>query len=575
MFTRLIGVSAALLLPLFAVSPLSAQPNKPGQAAASHAAAPAPAAAAPHAAPAAPRVAPPQAAAPARPAAPHVAMPQRAPSVAAPHPTPQRSAEPRSAGPPVTRHAPAVQRAPERASRAARAPEQTRGPAEVQHSAPSQAPAAQRAQVDRLRQQQQRELRSQAGRVAPAHLNELRAQQRQQLEQLQAQQNQARQRELTGRSNQPASNQPSMGQNAARVAPQVAARIAPDAARQGRFAAAFAPRSALASAEAFPNWTAWRLRRRAAFVPWSGALFWPYVYTDMFYYAFWPGAYDEGYWAYAYDDLLDGAYWAYGDPYAAYAYVGPNPDTAGLTGGRVRTRAASGRDVAAACEQSANVADWPFGQIEAAIAPTPEQQQLLNNLKSAANQAANMLRTSCPSSFPLTPPGRLQAMTARLDATLRAVDLVRPPLARFYDSLSDEQKARFNAIGPEPGHEGVRAAGRSQAEAEGACGKAKPGLIDLPIGQIEAVVGPTGAQAQALDRLREASSQAVGILQSACPQVTAQTPVGRLDVMHDRLAAMLNAAKTLQPVLNDFYASLNNEQKAAFNTLGREARRPG
>ena len=362
-------------------------------------------------------------------------------------------------------------------------------PPRFRHSAPSQAPVAQRAQVDRLRQQQQRELRSQAGRVAPARLNELRAQQRQQLEQLQTQQNQARQRELTGRSNQPASNQPSMGQNAARVAPQVAARIAPDAARQGRFAAAFAPRSALASAEAFPNWTAWRLRRPAAFVPWSGALFWPYVYTDMFYYAFWPGAYDEGYWAYAYDDLLDGAYWAYGDPYAAYAYVGPNPDTAGLTGGRVRTRAASGRDVAAACEQSANVADWPFGQIEAAIAPTPEQQQLLNNLKSAANQAANMLRTSCPSSFPLTPPGRLQAMTARLDATLRAVDLVRPLLARFYDLLSDEQKARFNAIGPELGHEGVRAAGKSQAEAEGACGKAKPGLIDLPIGQIEAVVG--------------------------------------------------------------------------------------
>jgi hypothetical protein len=43
-------------------------------------------------------------------------------------------------------------------------------------------------------------LGSQAGRVAPAHLNELRAQQRQQLEQLQTQQNQARQREPTGRS---------------------------------------------------------------------------------------------------------------------------------------------------------------------------------------------------------------------------------------------------------------------------------------------------------------------------------------------------------------------------------------
>jgi hypothetical protein len=57
--------------------------------------------------------------------------------------------------------------------------------------------------------------------------------------------------------------------------------------------------------------------------------------------------------------------------------------------------------------------------------------------------------------------------------------------------------------------------------------------------------------------------------------VTAQTPVGRLDAMHDRLSAMVNAAKTLQPALNGFYASLNNEQKAAFNTLGREAQHPG
>ncbi len=29
---------------------------------------------------------------------------------------------------------------------------------------------------------------------------------------------------------------------------------------------------------------------------------------------------------------------------------------------------------------------------------------------------------------------------------LRAVDIVRPALAKFYDSLSDEQKGRFNVI---------------------------------------------------------------------------------------------------------------------------------
>jgi LTXXQ motif family protein len=37
-------------------------------------------------------------------------------------------------------------------------------------------------------------------------------------------------------------------------------------------------------------------------------------------------------------------------------------------------------------------------------------------------------------------------MEKRLDATLDAVKTVRPPLAKFYDSLSDEQKARFNSL---------------------------------------------------------------------------------------------------------------------------------
>jgi hypothetical protein len=166
-------------------------------------------------------------------------------------------------------------------------------------------------------------------------------------------------------------------------------------------------------------------------------------------------------------------------------------------------------------------------------------------------------------------------MTARLEGTLAAVDLVRAPLAQFYDSLSDEQKARFNAIGPEPGRDEARVADRAGTDSAEACRQAKPGLIDLPIAQIEAVVAPTGAQLQALDRLRDASSRAVEALQAACPEMTPQTPVGRLDAMHDRLAAMVEAAKFLQPALEGFYASLSNEQKATFNTLGRDTQRAG
>jgi hypothetical protein len=42
--------------------------------------------------------------------------------------------------------------------------------------------------------------------------------------------------------------------------------------------------------------------------------------------------------------------------------------------------------------------------------------------------------------------------------------------------------------------------------------------------------------------------------------------------MEKRVEAMLQAAKTVLPVLQDFYASLSNEQKTRFNTLGRERR---
>jgi hypothetical protein len=37
-------------------------------------------------------------------------------------------------------------------------------------------------------------------------------------------------------------------------------------------------------------------------------------------------------------------------------------------------------------------------------------------------------------------------MEKRLQATLAAVHTVQPALTKFYDSLSDEQKARFNSL---------------------------------------------------------------------------------------------------------------------------------
>jgi hypothetical protein len=41
----------------------------------------------------------------------------------------------------------------------------------------------------------------------------------------------------------------------------------------------------------------------------------------------------------------------------------------------------------------------------------------------------------------------MAAMEQRLNAMLEAINTVQPALDRFYTSLSDEQKARFNRIG--------------------------------------------------------------------------------------------------------------------------------
>ena len=318
------------------------------------------------------------------------------------------------------------------------------------------------------------------------------------------------------------------------------------------------------------------------FVPWFGAIYWPYAYTDVFYYTFWPYGYEPAYWAYAYDDFFDGIFFPDGAPYVDYAYEGPYrsgstsrraaSETTGAisrTPGRVSQAA---RDLCA--EPAKGITAWPFERIEQVVEPNAEQRAPLEELRKAAAEAADRFKQACPENLPMTPPGRLQAMTMRLQATLDAIKVVRPPLERFYNSLTDEQKARFNAIGPDVGRDQQRVA-RSETQNQQDCGGEKAGLTALPIERIEQVVQPTLAQAGALVRLNEAMDKAVQVLESACPTVIPQSPVGRLEVMQKRLEAMIEAANTVRPALEDFYASLTNEQKAKFNRLGRVTARAG
>jgi len=95
------------------------------------------------------------------------------------------------------------------------------------------------------------------------------------------------------------------------------------------------------------------------------------------------------------------------------------------------------------------VTQWPTADIEQAVRPTEAQRASLVALQNATTKAADTLKAACLTDNPLTPPARLAAVGKRLDAMLQAVKTVRSALNDFYGSLSDEQKLRFEAIGPQ------------------------------------------------------------------------------------------------------------------------------
>jgi hypothetical protein len=360
------------------------------------------------------------------------------------------------------------------------------------------------------------------------------------------------------------------------------ARLTPDAARQGRFASRFAQQAGgVAGRNRFWNvaaHNAWRHGHRARFVAWFGPVFWPYAYSDIFDYTFWPSGYDDGYWAYAYDDFFDGIFWGEAGPPADYAYAPPSdgayaPPSAGRSSTASRSSASrpSYASVQELCRQPGNgITAWPFADIERKVGLNADQKQLLGDVRKASEDAAAVFKASCPqeNAFPLTPPGRLGAMTARLDATLQTVQTVRPALEKFYDSLSDEQKERFNEIGPKNTAANAEASVASQAA--DTCKQPKQGLSNLPIEKIEDALNPTDAQEAELNKLQDATNKAVSILQAACPDETPITPPGRLAAMEKRLQAMIDSANTVKPSLESFYASLTSEQKARFNRIGQQ-----
>ena len=127
---------------------------------------------------------------------------------------------------------------------------------------------------------------------------------------------------------------------------------------------------------------------------------------------------------------------AVAQPFAGDRMMGPGMMGRGMMG-------------AGLCDpRAAGLAEWRIGAMERAVRPTDAQRASLDALKTASAKAVETISNACPRELPQSPVARLDVMEKRLTAMLDALKIVRPAFEGFYNSLTDEQKTRVNAIGP-------------------------------------------------------------------------------------------------------------------------------
>ena len=268
----------------------------------------------------------------------------------------------------------------------------------------------------------------------------------------------------------------------------------------------------------------------------AGPVFWPQLADDAFDYLFWPSGKDDRLWAYGYDDIVGGA-------------LRPPGREPRRGGARTASVASATADTPATCsaQQGGESAGSLVDRIEQTIRPTDDQRAKVDDLRTALQRAFAYFDHACPTEQPQTPTARLDAMEDRLWAGRQALLIVRAPLQRLYDSLTDEQKARLN---------GPLAPSKPQTAG---CREGNVDLVAMLTGGRRARPAPT--QRPALEALQKTSTGLSRLLAASCPSATPATPVERLDAADKRLNSMLYAVVTLRAPLDGFYAALTDEQK--------------
>ena len=279
---------------------------------------------------------------------------------------------------------------------------------------------------------------------------------------------------------------------------------------------------------------------------WVGPLFWPFAYYDIYDYTLWGDG--IGFWGYGYRDI----YAAIFTPYEDLTRYMASPRS------RRHGRLPS---LAQICgDDPSEFASLPIKQIRQAIQLSEERRAAFDDLANASVEAAQMIRAACPAKVALTPSGRLAAMQQRLEAMKSAVARITTPFETFYELLDDDQKGKLAELSSQ------RAPFAPKVPATQSCTPSE--ALQWPGSEIEARLHLNDSQREGLDALQRMSALARNTLNFNCQPDENLEPPDRLATADTRLDAMLDAIKLLRPALEDFLATLSDEQKAQFATIG-------
>jgi hypothetical protein len=326
--------------------------------------------------------------------------------------------------------------------------------------------------------------------------------------------------------------------------------------RKGRSRSKSAPRTDREAAQAAPEQSPLGL---------VGPLAWPSAYEDVIGFTLWPKVYADRLRGHGIGDVLTTIF----APGATSALKSQTEMTRVAEGGSKGAVLAS-----TASPSSCNTTDnaspsWPTTQIERSIELTSAQRSTLEQLKTVIAGAITVIKATCRDETAPTPVERVRSMQSKLWAVRDAAILIRKPLARFFDSLTDEQKKQFVVPASQADPRAATMAGRpvNKEAIARMCGM--PNMNESSTQPIERTLQPTKAQHASLEALQKKSFEMGQFLILSCLQPMAATPAERLDFAIDRLTAVLFAASNINLAFNDLYNQLSEEQKTKLDAFAR------